>query len=104
MAERKEYEGKVAEIEAKIQHVCAELGIEVGLEVAAKKKRRTRMSGADIDAKILDALKNAPQGISQIEISKITGVNYASVLKWLKENAAKVRSEGERKGKRVFLV
>jgi predicted transcriptional regulator len=38
------------------------------------------MSGADIDDKILEALKNAPQGISQIEISKITGVNYASFV------------------------
>ena len=61
------------------------------------------MSGADMDAKILEALKNAPQGISQIEISKITGVNYASVLKWLKENAAKVSSKGERKSKKVFI-
>jgi len=62
------------------------------------------MSGQEIDAKILEALKNAPQGISQIDISNSTGVTYASVVNWLKENAAKVRTEGERKGKRVFLV
>ena len=104
MAERKSYEAKIAEIDAKIQHVCAELGIEVGLEVADKKKRRTRMSGADIDAKILEVLRNAPHGLSQIAISEATGVSYASVVKWLKENGAKVRTEGERKGKRVFLV
>jgi len=104
MAERKGYEGKIAEIDAKIQHVCKELGIEVGLETATKKERRTRMSGHEIDAKILEALKNAPQGISQIDISKSTGVSYASVVNWLKENAGKVRSEGERKGKKVFLV
>ncbi len=80
MVERKGYEAKISEIDAKIQHICRELGIEVGLEGSAKKERRTWMSGADIDAKILEALKNAPQGISQIEISKITGVNYASFV------------------------
>jgi hypothetical protein len=104
MAERKGYEAKIAEIDAKIQHICKELGIEVGLEASAKKQRRTRMSGADIDAKIVDVLKNAPQGLSQIGISEATGVSYASVVKWLKENGAKVRTEGERKGKRVFLI
>jgi DNA-binding Lrp family transcriptional regulator len=62
------------------------------------------MSGADIDAKILEVLRNAPHGLSQIAISEATGVSYASVVKWLKENGAKVRTEGERKGKRVFLV
>ena len=97
--------GKVEpEIDAKIHHICKELGIEVGLEAPAKKERRTRMSGADIDAKILEVLKNAPQGLSQIAISEVTGVSYASVVNWLKENGAKVRTEGERKGKRVFLI
>jgi hypothetical protein len=62
------------------------------------------MSGEEIDAKILEALKNAPQGLSQIEMSEVTGVNYGSVLNWLKENPSKVRTEGERKAKRMFLV
>jgi len=104
MAERKGYEAKISEIDAKIQHICKALGIEVGLEAPAKKERRTRMSGADIEAKILEALKNAPQGLSQIGISEVTGVSYASVVNWLKENGAKVRTEGERKAKRVFLA
>jgi hypothetical protein len=104
MAERKGYEAKISEIDAKIQHICKELGIDVGLEAQSKKERRTRMSGAEIEAKILDALRNAPQGLSQIGISETTGVSYASVVKWLKENNAKVRTEGERKEKRVFLV
>ena len=65
MTERKGYEAKISEIDAKIQHICKELGIEVGLEAPAKKERRTRMSGADIEAKILEALKNAPQGLSR---------------------------------------
>ena len=101
MAERKGYEAKIAEIDAKIQHICGELGVEGGLK-SATKERRSRMSGTEIDAKILEAIKNSPQGISQIGISEATGVNYGSVVNWLKENAAKVRTEGERKGKKLF--
>jgi hypothetical protein len=103
MAERKGYEAKIAEIDAKIQHICTELGLNVGTGAKVASGRRTRMSGEAIEAKILDVLKNAPEGLSQIAISEATGVSYASVVKWLKDNAAKVRSEGERKGKRVFL-
>lgn len=103
MAERKGYEAKIAEIDAKIQDICEELVVEVGLE-AARKKRRSRMSGQEFTTKMLEALKNAPQGISQIQISNSTGVSYASVVNWIKNNAAKVRTEGERKAKRVFLV
>ena len=57
----------------------------------------------EIDAKILEALKNAPIGISQIAISEAAMDSYASVVNWMKDNAAKVRTEGERKGKRVFV-
>jgi hypothetical protein len=61
------------------------------------------MSGEAIEARILEALKNAPEGLSQIAISEASGVSYASVVNWLKENAAKVRTEGKRKGKKVLL-
>ena len=74
------------------------------MESVGKWERRPRMSGQEFTAKMLEALKNAPQGISQIGVSEAAGVSYASVVNWLKENAAKVRSEGERKGKKVFLV
>jgi len=103
MAERKGYEGKIAEIDAKIQHICNELGIDVGLEAPSKKERRTRMSGAEIEAKILDALRKAPQGLSQIGISETTGVSYASVVNWLKENTSQTTTTGKRKNKRIFL-
>lgn len=62
------------------------------------------MSGEEINAKILEAIKNSPQGISQIGISEATGVNYGAVVNWLKEDAAKVRTERERKGKKVLLA
>jgi len=57
----------------------------------------------EIDAKILEALKNAPIGISQIAISEAAMDSYAAVVNWMKDNAAKGRTEGERKGKRVFV-
>ena len=101
--ERRGYEAKIVEIDSKIQHICEELGIDVGSGAAPKQGRRTRMSGAAIEAKIVEALKNAPQGLSQIGISEATGVSYASVVKWIKENAGKIRNEGERKAKKVFL-
>lgn len=103
MAERKGYEAKIAEIDAKIQHICKELGLEVGTGTKEAKARRTRMSGEAIEAKILDALKNAPEGLSQIAISEATGVSYASVVKWLKENPERIKIEGKRKGKTVSL-
>ena len=73
----------------------------MGLE-AARKERRSRMSGEEVDAKILEALENAPEGLSQIAISEASGVSYASVVKWIKENPDKIKTEGERKAKKVF--
>lgn len=102
MAERKEYEAKIADIDAKIQHVCKELGIAVGLEASAKKERRTRMSGAVIAEKIVEVLKNAPQGLSQIAISEASGVSYASVVKWIKENPEAVRVVGRESQKSFY--
>ena len=104
IAERKDYEAKIAEVDAKLSRVSAELGIDVRGNVAPKKERQTRLNGAEIDSRILGALKNAPEGLSQISISKNAGVVYASVVNWLKANASKVRIEGDRKDKRVFLV
>jgi hypothetical protein len=48
-----------------IQDICEELVVEVNLE-AARKERRSKMSVKKFPAKILEAIKNSPQGISQI--------------------------------------
>ena len=42
------------------------------------------MSGQEFTAKMLEALKNAPQGISQIGPNEANGVNYGAVANWLK--------------------
>jgi hypothetical protein len=102
MAERKGYEAKIAEIDAKIQHICKELSLDVRSGTKVARGRRTRMSGAVIAEKIVEVLKNAPEGLSQIAISEASGVSYASVVKWIKENPEAVRIIGERKAKKIF--
>ena len=102
--ERKGYETKIQELDAKIESICGELGIEVGEVGGSKKKaKRTRMSGEEIDRRIVDAIKAAPDGISQIDLSNSTGVSYASVLKWLSVHADRVTTQGDRKAKKIFL-
>jgi hypothetical protein len=56
-----------------------------------------------IGARILKVLKGAPQGLLLREISEATELPYASVVFWLQDNCSKVRTEGVRKAKRVFL-
>ncbi len=60
------------------------------------------MSSEAIEARILEVLKNAPEGMNQIGISQASGVSYASVVKWIKENPDKIKTESERKAKKVF--
>ena len=103
MAERQGYEAKIAEIDAKIQHICTELGLDVETGTKVAKGRRTRMSGAVIAEKIVEVLKKAPKGLSQIAISEASGVSYASVVNWIKENPEAVRIVGEKKSKKVFV-
>jgi hypothetical protein len=102
--ERKGYEAKIQDLDAKIESICNELGIEVGEVGGGKKKvKRTRMSGAEIDRRIIEAIKAAPDGISQIDLSNSTGVSYASVVKWLSVHAETVTTQGDRKAKKIFL-
>jgi len=102
MAERKGYEGKIAEIDSKIQHICRESNLDVGTDAKAAKGRRTRMSGATIAERVVKVLKNNPDGLTQIAISEASGVSYASVVKWIKENPEAVKIVGERKSKKIF--
>ena len=103
MAERKGYEAKIAEVDAKIQLICRELSLDVWTGSKAARGRGTRMSGAVIAEKIVEVLKNARDGLSQIAISEASGVSYASVVNWIKENPEAVRIVGEKKSKKVFV-
>jgi hypothetical protein len=106
-AEKKGYQEKVSELESKIEHICGELGIDLGTSEAAskpaKKERARRMGGDEIKNRILDVLKGQPNGLSQKEISDLSGVGYPSVINFIKDNAEILNSVGERKSKRIFL-
>jgi predicted transcriptional regulator len=97
-------ETELADIEAKIANTCKLLGISTsGASSPARSERRPRMSGDVISTKINEALKAAPQGLSQIDIANQTGVSYPSVINFLKDNQDTIRTEGARKSKRFFL-
>ncbi|MCX6871712.1 MAG: hypothetical protein NTY84_14010 [Verrucomicrobia bacterium] len=97
-------ETQLTDIEAQISNTCKRLGISmVGSSSPARAERRTRMGGDVIRAKITEVLKASPQGLSQIDIAKQTGVSYASVINFLKDNQDSIRTEGDRKSKLVFL-
>lgn len=105
-AEKKALQHKIDEIEKKIVHVCSELGIDVGAVAPEKKKkgpRGPRMSGADIADRIISTLRQNSGGLSQKQLSDIAGVNYGSVINYLRENPGQFTSSGERKSKKIFL-
>ena len=97
-------ETQLTDIDGQISNTCKRLGISMaGSSSPARAERRTRMGGDVIRAKITEVLKASPQGLSQIDIAKQTGVSYASVINFLKDNQDSIRTEGDRKSKLVFL-
>ena len=97
-------ESQLADVEAEISSTCKRLGITAaGASAPARAEKRTRMSGDVIRTKILEVLKANAQGISQIKIAEQTGVSYASVINFLKDNPDTIRTQGDRKSKLVFL-
>jgi hypothetical protein len=97
-------ESPLADVEAEIASTCKRLGITAaGASAPARSEKRTRMNGEVIRTKINEVLKANPQGISQIKIAEQTGVSYASVINFLKDNQDTIRTEGDRKSKLVFL-
>lgn len=65
--------------------------------------RRTRTSPEDIRSMILKALATAPTGLSQKEIAEATGLNYQTVVMFLKNNLKDFKFTGALKSKRFFL-
>ena len=70
---------------------------------AAGTIRRTRTSPEDVRSGILKALASSPHGMSQKEIADATGLNYATVVMFLKKNLKDFKFTGALKGKRYFL-
>ena len=65
--------------------------------------RRPRTSTEDIRSGILKALAGSPHGMSQKEIADATGLNYQTVVLFLKHNLKDFKFTGALKGKRYFL-
>lgn len=104
VAKKAALEGQLADVEAQIASTCKRLGItSAAVSAPVRAEKRTRMSGDVIRTKITEVLRANPQGISQIEIAKQTGVSYASVINFLKDNGNLIRTQGDRKSKLVFL-
>lgn len=117
---------QIAELEAKIQSLRAaqvtelkeklvearktvsELESQIGkitgkAPVGGKPERRKRTSSEDVRKGILKALADSPTGLSQKEISDTTGLNYNTVVLFLKKNPKDFKTTGQMKSKRYFL-
>ncbi len=97
---------KIAAIDRQFEKVAGLLGLDSPSakgSVSGKRGKRKRTHPAVLLKNILDTLASNKKGLSQINLSKKTGINYQSLVGWLKKNTDKVRSEGNRKEKRYFL-
>jgi len=87
----------VAELEAEIAKITGRA------PVVGKLERRKRTSSEDVKGGILKALAASPQGLSQKEISEATGLNYNTVVLFLKNNPKDFKTTGKLRSKRYFL-
>ena len=107
LKEREAHEAKIADIDAKLRSLCKEIGVDLGSGASGVEgplHERSTLSASDLSEKLVAELKNAPQGMSQIDLSKATGCSYSAVMKWVKENPDTVKTTGEKRGKKVFMV
>lgn len=105
--EREAHEAKIADIDAKLRSLCREIGVDLGgpgSGAGAPVSDRPAVDASGIAEKLIAELKKAPQGMSQLDLSKSTGVSYPAVMKWVKENPDQVKTTGEKRGKKVFLL
>ena len=65
--------------------------------------RRKRTSSDEVRGRILKALAETPEGLSQKEISDATGLNYNTVVLYLKKHLKEFKTTGALRSKRYFL-
>jgi len=92
----KEARQKVADLEAQIAQIT-------GKAAPAVEVRRKRTSSDEVRGRILKALAEAPEGLSQKDISRITELNYNTVVLYLKNNPKDFKTTGSLRSKRYFL-
>lgn len=103
-----ELQAKLAEARAAVASLEAEIAKITGSTPAAKAPaaaggRRKRTSSEEVRGRILKALSEAPEGLSQKEISEITALNYNTVALYLKNNSDQFKTTGVLRSKRYFL-
>ena len=76
---------------------------EITGKAPATETRRKRTSSEEVRGRILKSLSQSPQGLSQKEISDGTGLNYNTVVLYLKNHAKDFKTTGSLRSKRYFL-
>lgn len=112
LKEREAHEAKIADIDAKLRSLCREIGVDLGARAIgagasgaeSAHQERSAPAASGISEKLLAELHKNPRGMSQIDLSKATGCSYPAVMKWVKEHPDQVKTTGEKRGKKVFLV
>ena len=107
---RREHAEAIDKIDAQLAEIRSRIGFRTGTAPTTKtpvprgprKKKRTRMSSAEVKERIDGAVSAAKKGISQKEISESTGVNYATVAKYFKDFARSYLFEKRGTSKVVF--
>jgi septal ring factor EnvC (AmiA/AmiB activator) len=85
----------VADLEAQISALTG--------KASATEGKRKRTSSEEVRGRILRSLSESPEGLSQKEISDITGLNYNTVVLYLKNHAKDFKTTGALRSKRYFL-
>lgn len=103
-----ELQAKLAEARATVASLEAEIAEITSSAPDAKAPaapggRRKRTSSEEVRSRILKALSEEPEGLSQKEISEITGLNYNTVALYLKNNSDYFKTTGALRSKRYFL-
>lgn len=112
LKEREAHEARIADIDAKLRSLCREIGVDLGAGgggaagsgVESPLQDRPASPAPAMSEKLITELKKSPRGMSQKDLSKATGCSYSAVMKWVKENPDQVKTTGEKRGKKVFLV
>jgi hypothetical protein len=72
-------------------------------KAATPEQKRKRTSSEEVRGRILRSLSESPGGLSQKEISDVTGLNYNTVVLYLKNHAKDFKTTGTLRSKRYFL-
>jgi len=102
---------QVSELQEKLRearHIVAELEGQIAAitgkaPASAPEARRKRTSSEEVRGRILKALSEVPEGLSQKEISDATGLNYNTVVLYLKNHSKDFKTTGAMRSKRYFL-